>query len=63
VIYLVEPNGQDGKKVKNPDAQVQGDSLLVVTVDDLGRQRVVDLTYRFEGTGITVDEGFVLQPE
>jgi hypothetical protein len=61
-LYLIEPNGRDGKRVKKPDTTVEEDTLRVKILE-LGEVRVIDLQYRLEGAGVTVDESFLFQPD
>lgn len=61
-VYLVDANGSDGEEVEKPILGIVGDSL-VVTVEDPGDARVLDVHYTFTGEGISVDESFLFQPE
>jgi hypothetical protein len=61
-VYLVKSNGRDGHQLDDPKLGMRGDTLLV-TVPDVGDAQVIDLQYRFNGEGITVDETFLFQPE
>jgi hypothetical protein len=61
-VHLIAADGRKGRKLDDPVFVVEGDSLLTVTVDELEGARVVELRYRFDGTGVSVDESFLFQP-
>jgi hypothetical protein len=60
-VWYVAGDGKDAREEKKASLSLRGDSLIVGTAP--GDSRVVDVQYTFKGTGITVDESFLFQPE
>ena len=61
-LYLVQEDGQTGAKTSDHEQYFRGDTLIIA-IPDLHGAVVVDLTYRFLGDGVTVDESFLFQPQ